>query len=116
MKTLIKLLALIFMLNSINVYSQNTASDDRNMFRDYFSNRFPTIELTEYINGSYIFNEDAKQQWLDIEDFPPYEFDIDQGKLLFETPFSNGTFYASCFDNNGIGIKHKYPQWSESKK
>ena len=50
------------------------------------------------------------------EDFPPYEFDIDQGKKLFETPFSNGKLYASCFDNNGIGIKQKYPQWSESKK
>ena len=111
-----KLFALFFLFNSINVNSQHTASDDREMFRNYFSNKFPEIELTEYINGSYIFNEDAKQQWLDIEDFPPYEFDIEQGKGLFETPFSNGSFYASCFDNNGIGIKQKYPQWSESKK
>lgn len=116
MTTLIKILAFFLLFNSLNVYSQNTAIDDRNMFRDYFSNLFPTIELKEYINGAYIFDEKAKEQWLEIEDFPPYEFDIEQGKVLFETPFANGEFYASCFENNGIGIKQNYPQWDESKK
>ena len=115
MNKLIKLLTCLLLFNSFNVFSQNTASDDREMLRDYFSNRFPNIELTDYINGAYIFDEKAKEQWLEIEDFPPYEFDIDQGREFFETPFANGSFYASCFENKGMGIKQGYPQWSESK-
>ncbi len=98
------------------MFSQNVASDDAQMFKDYFSKRFPNIELDEYVDGSYVFDEAAKEQWLEIEDFPPYEFDIEHGQELFETPFTNGKTYASCFENNGIGIKQKYPQWDETQK
>jgi sulfur-oxidizing protein SoxA len=115
MKTSVKILACLFLFNSLYVFAEKTAAEDRQMFRDFFSNRFPSIELSEYINGSYIFNEKAMEQWLEIEDFPPYEFDIDTGKELFETPFANGKLYASCFENGGIGIKHKFPQWSKSQ-
>ena len=107
---------LLLVLLSFNVFSQNIAFEDRKMFRDYFSKRFPTIALEEFINGAYIFDEKAKAQWLEIEDFPPYEFDIDHGKELFETPFSNGNSYANCFENNGIGIKQNYPQWNEEQE
>jgi sulfur-oxidizing protein SoxA len=116
MKNLFKLLACFLLFNALNVFSQNTASDDRQLIRDYFTNKFPSIELKDYIDGAYIFDEKAKEQWLEIEDFPPYEFDIDHGKELFETPFTNGEFYASCFENEGLGIKQNYPRWSESQK
>jgi len=116
MKNIIKILSFLLLINSFNVFSQNVASDDAQMFKDYFSKRFPNIEIEEYVDGSYIFDEDAKEQWLEIEDFPPYEFDIERGQELFETPFTNGKSYASCFENNGIGIKQKYPKWNEAQK
>jgi len=116
MKSINRVLLCVFIMVSFNVFSQNTAADDRELIRDYFSNKFPTIALSEYINGSYIFDAKAKEQWMEIEEFPPYEFDIDQGKVLFDTPFANGKYYADCFENKGIGVKHNYPKWSESQK
>ena len=112
---MIKGITLLFVVLSFNAKSQHSAMDDWNLFRDYFSKKFPSIAIEEYINGSYIFDEKAKEQLMELEEFPPYEFDIDQGKVLFETPFANGKFYSDCFENNGIGIKHKYPKWSESQ-
>ena len=33
--------------------------------------------------------------------FPPYDFALDEGKKLFETPFKNGKTYADCFPEQG---------------
>jgi len=51
----------------------------------------------------------SREQWEEIEEFPPYELNIDKGETLFNTPFANGKSYADCFDNGGIGIAHRYP-------
>jgi sulfur-oxidizing protein SoxA len=85
--------------------------EDRKAFRNYYQSRFPDVELAEYINGIYALDEDARQQWMEIEEFPPYEFAIEVGEILFGTAFENGKGYSGCFENQGIGIRQNYPQF-----
>lgn len=83
--------------------------EDRQAFVNYFEQRFPNLQPADFADGAYALDEDAREQWQEIEDFPPYEFALDEGRDLFETPFSNGASYADCFDNGGIGISQNYP-------
>jgi sulfur-oxidizing protein SoxA len=85
--------------------------EDRIAFRDHFQSRFPDVPLAEYVNGVYAIDADARAQWEQIEDFPPYEFAVENGQLLFETPFANGRSYGDCFENRGIGIRQSYPRF-----
>jgi sulfur-oxidizing protein SoxA len=84
---------------------------DREAFRAYFLARFPDVALADYADGIYALDEKARQQWLEIEDFPPYEFAVEQGEALFGQPFANGRGYADCFENGGIGIRQNYPRF-----
>jgi sulfur-oxidizing protein SoxA len=85
--------------------------EDRQAFTGYFQQRFADIPFENYIDGAYNFDEDARQQWLDLEDFPPYEFALEEGEALFDTLFANGGSYADCFGNGGIAIRQNYPKW-----
>jgi len=82
---------------------------DLKAFRDYFHKRFPNVPLDDFANGVYAIDKASREQWEAIEEFPPYEIDIEKGKELFNTPFKNGKTYASCFPNGGIGIRQNYP-------
>lgn len=83
--------------------------EDRLVLVNYYSERFPDVPMQEFANGLYAFDEVAREQWIEMEDFPPYEIAIEDGQALFEKPFSNGKSYADCFDNGGIGVKQNYP-------
>jgi sulfur-oxidizing protein SoxA len=82
---------------------------DFKAFRDYFTKRFPNVPLDDFVNGPYSMDADLRKQWLAIEDFPPYQFAVDKGKEMFETPFKNGKTYGDCFPDKGIGIRQNYP-------
>lgn len=88
---------------------------DNETMHDYFEKRFPAVEFAEFSNGVYAFDENAREQWLEIEDFPPYEDAIEHGQELFETPFANGKSYADCFPNGGIGIRQNYPMFDTER-
>lgn len=83
--------------------------EDQKAFRDFYQQRFPDLSLADFANGAYAIDKDAYDQWQDIEEFAPYEFALDDGKALFETPFKNGKGYASCFEKGGIGISQNFP-------
>lgn len=83
--------------------------------RAFFKKRFPNVPLQEYANGVYAIDAASRAQWEAIEEFPPYEMNIENGKKLFETPFKNGKTYASCFPNGGIGIRQNYPMFDTAK-
>ncbi|RLA25117.1 MAG: sulfur oxidation c-type cytochrome SoxA, partial [Gammaproteobacteria bacterium] len=83
--------------------------EDRLAIVKYYAERFPDVPLQEFANGLYAFDEDAREQWIEMEDFPPYEIAIEDGQALFEAPFANGKSYADCFDNGGIGVRQDYP-------
>jgi sulfur-oxidizing protein SoxA len=88
-----------------------TPVEERAALWAYYQGLFPTLEKREYINGVYAIDENLRQQWLEHNEFPPYEFALEEGKILFETPFANGHSYADCFDNGGIAIRQTYPRF-----
>jgi L-cysteine S-thiosulfotransferase len=78
-------------------------------FRHYFTQRFPNVKLDDFVNGPYSMDEGLRKQWEEIDAFPPYQFAVDKGKQMFETPFANGKTYGDCFPDKGIGIRQNYP-------
>ena len=103
----------ILLFVSLNIYA--SPEDDLTDFQNYFKNKFPNTEFSDYKNGVYSIDPSSREQWESIEEFPPYEINIEQGEELFNTPFKNGNTYASCFKNNGIGIRQNYPYFDEDK-
>jgi sulfur-oxidizing protein SoxA len=95
--------------------AQAGPDEDREAFRAYFQKRFPEVPLADYVDGIYALDEQARQQWLEIEEFPPYEFAVEQGEALFNQPFANGQGYADCFDNGGVGVRQRYPRFDSAQ-
>jgi len=85
--------------------------EDRQAFVAFYQARFPDIPLAEFANGIYAIDSDAREQWLDIEDFPPYEFTIDTGETLWQETFANGKTYNDCFADPTEDIRPRYPQF-----
>lgn len=88
---------------------QASPDSDLKAFRSYFEKRFPKTPFNDFINGVYSIDPASRAQWEEIEEFPPYELDLETGKKLFNAPFANGKTYASCFENGGEGIANRYP-------
>jgi L-cysteine S-thiosulfotransferase len=84
---------------------------DFKAFRKYFTERFPKVKLNDFVNGPYSMDEGLRKQWQAKEEFPPYEFVVEQGKQMFATPFKNGKTYGDCFPNKGIGVRQMYPMF-----
>ncbi len=83
--------------------------EDLATFQSYFQKRFPNTPFDDFINGVYSIDAASRAQWEDIEEFPPYELNIESGEELFNKAFANGKTYADCFENGGIGIRQNYP-------
>ena len=86
---------------------------DRQALRDYYSQRFPDVPLEEHINGVYALDQGARDQWLEMEDFPPYEIAVDEGTELFEAPFADGQGYSDCFGDGAV--KGRYPYYDDGR-
>ena len=91
-----------------------TPEQDQIAFRKHYQQRFPQLKLTDYANGVYAIDDIARQSWAAIEEFPPYEAVIEQGKNLYNKPFANGKHYADCFPESLIKA-NKYPKWSKAQ-
>jgi sulfur-oxidizing protein SoxA len=111
MKKLLTIAATLGLISAAPVAVQASPQQDLKEFRAYFAERFPDVPFKEYVNGVYAIDQASREQWESIEEFPPYELNIDNGKKAFNTPFKNGKTYASCFRNDGIGIKQDYPYY-----
>jgi len=111
MKKLLTIAATLGLISTASLAVQANPQEDLKEFRAYFAERFPDVPLKEYVNGVYAIDQASREQWEAIEEFPPYELNIDNGKKAFNTPFKNGKTYASCFRNDGAGIKQDYPYY-----
>ena len=109
MKKLLTATLVLGLLGSITLPVQASPEQDLKDFRAYFTKRFPDTPVNDFVNGVYSIDAASREQWEEIEEFPPYELNIEKGETLFNTPFANGKSYADCFDNGGIGIAHRYP-------
>ncbi len=109
MKKLLTAIIAFGLTGAATLTAQASPQQDLVEFRAYFADRFPDVPFDDYVNGVYSIDAASREQWEAIEEFPPYELNIDKGKSLFSEPFKNGKTYASCFRNDGIGIKQDYP-------
>ncbi len=84
-------------------------SDDLKSFRDYFIKRFPDTPVDDFINGVYSVDKASREQWEAIEEFPPYEINIEKGEKIYNTEFANGKSFADCFNSEDGNIKQRFP-------
>lgn len=114
MKKLLTIVATLGLISSASVAVQAGPQQDLAEFRAYFKERFPDVPFEDYANGVYSIDQASREQWEAIEEFPPYELNVEKGKEMFTTPFKNGKTYASCFPNDGMGIKQNYPYYDSA--
>lgn len=100
---------------SFTLSVQASPTDDKKAFRNFFTERFPTVKISEYVNGVYSIDASGRENWEAIEEFPPYEPFIDAGREMWNAPFANGKGYSSCFPD-GPAIGTKYPAWDMGKE
>ncbi len=86
-------------------------AEDLAQFQGLFHNAFPNIPNAEFANGAYALDQEGRENWKAIEEFPPYDPNVDNGKKIFEKPFANGKSLADCFPNRGIGIRQTFPRF-----
>ncbi|MCG6940162.1 MAG: sulfur oxidation c-type cytochrome SoxA [Thiohalocapsa sp.] len=92
----------------------STPEEDREVWNDYFQQRFPQVERSDFVNGVYAIDPVGRENWEAIEEFPPYETSISNGEEMWNTPFANGKTYKDCFPD-GPAIEGKYPYWDKDK-
>ncbi len=109
MKKLLTAILALGLLSTFTLTVQASPQTDLDKFRSYFKERFPNTPFKDFINGVYSIDAASREQWEEIEEFPPYELSMERGKDMFSKPFANGKTYASCFENNGNNIAHRYP-------
>ena len=105
--------AIIFLIPALSTLASPEKDFDK--FVRYFEDRFPNTPYEDYKNGVYSIDASAREQWEAMEEFPPYELNVDRGEELFNQAFKNGNTYGSCFDNEGIGIRQNYPYFDTDR-
>ncbi len=90
--------------------------DDRREYIQYFQKRFPAAPLDDYVLGSFMLNVAGRRHYEDIMAFPPFEPDIDRGRVLWETPFRNGRTYADCLPDGGRMLAGTYPRYDAAQR
>ncbi len=99
--------------DSTGAEQASMAEKDREAFVAYFNKRFPDTPTDDFINGIYSIDAASREQWVEIEEFPPYELAVSDGEALFNEKFANGKGYADCFENEGQGARGLYPHWDK---
>ena len=110
-KTLLAILGASLLFGAMSANA--TPEQDRKELLDYFKHKSPNVKFDDYVNGAFIYNADALNQYNSIMEFPPFYTVVDQGKKMWETPFKNGKTYASCFPDGAKNIAGRYPYFDE---
>jgi len=97
----------------LGVAGQSTPEQDRAQLVALFAERFPGVALEDYVYGAMIASPDARTQYEQIMEFPPFLNDIEAGKRIWDTPFRNGTRFADCFPDAGRNVAGGYPRYDE---
>jgi len=100
--------ALMIALWTVVVTCRADAVADRERFRAAYRQRFPTVELDRFVLGVYAIDAKLRAQYDAINEFPPYEFALDEGAELVHTPFANGHDLLRCLAEDGRAV-NEYP-------
>ena len=82
---------------------------DRQAFRRTYQQRFPNINIDDFVLGVYAIDPKLRAQYEAINEFPPYEFALDEGAVLAGMVFPNGIALSTCLKANGNREVHEYP-------
>ncbi|MBT4160285.1 MAG: sulfur oxidation c-type cytochrome SoxA [Gammaproteobacteria bacterium] len=104
----VRFLPVLFMI--LSSASMADVEADREAFRAFYAKRFSSIPVEAHVDGVYALDEAKRAQWLEMEEFPPYEFSVDDGEALYDEPFTDGSGYGDCFADGGA-VKHLYPRF-----
>jgi sulfur-oxidizing protein SoxA len=100
--------ALVF---AISVPTLAGPEDDRSALRAFYQQRFPDVPLDSHVDGAYALDAGKRAQWLEMEDFPPYEIAIDEGAELYDEALADGSSYADCLGDDAPVVKQHYPRF-----
>lgn len=113
LKMVIPVSALIVALGATTASA--SPKEDLETFQKYNIERFKDVPLEEFANGVYAIDPIGRENWEEIEEFPPYELFIDAGEEMWNKLFANGKSFKDCFPK-GPGIAGNYPHWDKDKK
>ena len=118
MKKILSLaIGLVIFFGTVSVNAENKEAEQyRKGLVKYFLDIFPDTKEEDFIHGVYAINAESKEQYDELNEFPPYENELDKGEVLFNQKFANGKSYADCFDNGGVGVRQNYPYYDSNKK
>ncbi len=71
------------------------------------------LKLSDFLLGSYAYDLEARKQYTELNEFPPYVFNVSHGEKLYSTKFKNGKSFKNCFPNPAI--KGNYPYFDTKK-
>lgn len=89
-----------------------TPADDLAAFQGYYKKRFSDVAFDDFKNGVYAIDEASREQWEEMEEFPPYELAIDDGEVLWGKKFANGKSYEDCLGKVDA-IRAKFPHYDK---
>ena len=98
------MLSALSILGLAPLISLASPENDLKKFQAYYIQKFPDTPFEDFSNGLYAIDKVRREEWLSMEEFPPYEPGVAIGKQLFEKHK-----IGSCFKNGGIGIRQNYP-------
>jgi len=112
MRKLLAKVAIVGLLGALMspVYADPAA--DQKAFQKYFLDLFPKLKLNDFKDGVYAIDAASREQWEEIEEFPPYELAIDSGEQLYHKYESA---LKTCLPNGGIGVAQTYPRFDDQK-
>lgn len=97
------------------VPSTAAPEDDRREMVQFFQKRLPGRPLDDYVLGAFMLNPVGRRHYEDIMEFPPFEVEIDRGKVLWERPFRTGKTYADCLPGGGRMLAGTYPRYDDAR-
>ncbi len=90
----------------------SSPSEDLAAFQKFYTDKFPNTPKADFVNGIYSIDATSRETFDAIEEFPPYEIDIEKGEEAYNKPFANGSGYGDCFPEPGV--RHLYPQFDSN--
>ncbi|HWH49230.1 MAG TPA: sulfur oxidation c-type cytochrome SoxA [Burkholderiales bacterium] len=102
-------LTLSMLAASWMVQADTAPAEERESMIEFFKGKFPGRALDEYVNGALMLSPDSKAQYDSIMEFPPFQGDLDKGRMMWEKPFANGGKFSDCFADGGRNVAGNFP-------
>ena len=83
------------------------SSTTERRFASITLNRFSDVPLDEFVHGVYAIDPALRAQRDEINEFPPYEFALDEGREIAQTPFADGATLIECLGRDAAA-RHPY--------